>query len=145
MMLNFRNLKLFKENENGFTLIEIIIAITLIGIAVPAIMIPFSGLSDTKNPEYIVQGSFEAQKKMEQLASETFASIITACPDGSSANISYAGSDYILNCTSTTVNASDPDTTTVSATFGRKITLTVTRSDGAMTSLVFNQLITTTT
>jgi len=129
------------NNERGFTLIEIIIAMVLIGIAVPTIMIPFSGLSDTKNPEYIIQASFEAQRKMEQLASEyrDSSGLVAACPDGSNQDVSFGGSDYKLICTSTDVDADDPDTS-ATATFAKKITLTVSRSDGAMSSLEFNHL-----
>lgn len=128
-----------KSLESGFTLIEIILAIVIIGIAVPSIMIPFSGLSDTKGPEYILQASFLAQKRMEELANEDRTSILTSCPNGSSASLSNQGpgSAYTLACTSVQVNATNPDTSTTS-TFAQKVTLTVTRAD--MDDLTFNQL-----
>ncbi|MFT4579943.1 MAG: prepilin-type N-terminal cleavage/methylation domain-containing protein [Nitrospinales bacterium] len=127
-----------KNRESGFTLMEIIMAIVIIGIAVPSIMIPFQGLSDTKGPEYIVQASFLAQERMEQLANEDRTSILTSCPNGSSASVSDGpGSAYTLACTSVQVNATNPDTSTTS-TFARKVTLTITRAD--MDDLTFNQL-----
>ncbi|GEM_PF-717877 len=140
-LLRRRWLLAMTHNEFGFTLIEIIMAIVIIGVAVPSIMIPFSGLSDTKNPEYIVQGSFLAQKRMEELANETRTSIDdTDCPVGSSA--STTDGDYSLACTSVSVNATTPDTSNTS-TFAQKITLTVTRTDGAMDAMTFNQLFAT--
>jgi prepilin-type N-terminal cleavage/methylation domain-containing protein len=126
-------MKSHTKNERGFTLIEIIIAMVLIGIAVPSIMIPFSGLKDTKHPEYTVQGSFIAQKRIERMADKTQAAALTDCNNGNEG-------DYSLNCTATTVNASDPDTAAVS-TFATKIILTVTRADGAMSPLTFTTLI----
>jgi prepilin-type N-terminal cleavage/methylation domain-containing protein len=121
------------KNEQGFTLIEIIIAMVLIGIAVPSIMIPFSGLSDTKTPEYTVQGSFIAQKRIERMADKTQTNALADCNNGNEGA-------YSLSCTATTVNASDPDTSTTS-TFATKIILTVSRSDGAMSPLTFTTLI----
>lgn len=127
------------SNEAGFTIIEIIVAILVIGITVPAIMIPFSGLEDTKNPEYIIQGSFIGQKKMEQLASAFLNTIVSAgCLDGTAGALPNEG-DYSLTCRSDPVDATDPDSSATS-TFARKITLTVSRIDGQMSPLVFNTL-----
>ena len=131
-----------KVNQAGFTIIEILVAIVVIGITVPAIMIPFSGLEDTKNPEYIIQGSFIGQKKMEDLASrfrlssDTNKDITTVCP-GSPAALPPEG-DYSLTCSTVDVNATDPDSTATS-TFAKKIILTVSRS--GMSDLTFNTLL----
>ena len=125
------------NNQAGFTILEAVIAIVIIGIAMPALVMWFSGLENTKSPEYIVQGSFVAQKKFEELASELRDTITTACPD--TTPLTTSDGDYSLACVSEAVNATDPDSTTAS-TFGRKITLTVTRTDGAMAALVFNTL-----
>ncbi len=124
-----------KNNEDGFTLIEIIIAMVLIGIAVPTIMIPFSGLDDTKNPEYIVQASFLAQQSMEEIASSTRTTAITNCN-----NLTTPVNGYTLTCSAIAVDATNPDVAAGGATFGQKLTLTVSRSDGGMTPLVFNAL-----
>lgn len=124
-----------KNNEHGFTLIEIIIAMVLIGLAVPTIMIPFSGLDDTKNPEYVVQASFIAQQSMEAIADSNRTTALTNCN-----NLTTPINGYTLNCSAIAVNAADPDVTAGGATFGQKLTLTVGRSDGAMTPLVFNAL-----
>ena len=126
-------MKSHTKNERGFTLIEIIIAMVLIGVAVPSIMIPFSGLSDTKTPEFTVQGSFIAQKRIERMADKTQANALADCNNGNEGA-------YSLSCTATTVNASDPDTAATS-TFATKIILTVSRADGAMSPLTFTTLI----
>ena len=123
--------------EAGFSLIEIIVAIVIIGITVPAIMVPFQGLEDSKSPEFVIQGSFIAQKKMEELANLRRDTITTPCPEGTPAT--HPEGDYSLDCESEQVNAADPDTATVS-TFARKITLTVSRTDGAMAELEFSSL-----
>ena len=131
------------KRADGFTIIEIILAIVIIGISVPALTIWFSGLEESKNPEYVVQGSFVAQKKMEELASRFRTSgtasdaITTDCPDALPATT--LDGDYSIDCESTDVNATDPDSTAVS-TFAKKITLTVTRTDGAMAPLTFKSL-----
>ncbi len=143
MMKKFKSIFFFPFScgkEAGFTLIEIIVAIVIIGITVPAIMIPFSGLSNTKNPEYVIQASFIAQKKMEELADQFRDTINGAalCPEGSPFTFPPDG-DYSMDCVSEQVNATDPDSTTTS-TFARKITLTVSRTDGAMATMEFNTL-----
>ena len=124
------------KREAGFTLIEIIVAIVVIGITVPAIMTAFSGV-DTKNPEYVVQASFAAQKRIEELANQFRDTITTACPEGTPAT--FTDGDYSLDCESEQVNATDPDSSTTS-TFARKIILKVSRTDGAMGEMEFNTL-----
>lgn len=125
------------NKEAGFTLVEIIVAIVVIGIAVPAIMIPFQGLEDTRNPEYIIQASFVAQKKMEELANQYRDTITTPCPEGTPATTTDG--DHSLDCESAQVNAADPDTATTS-TFARKVTLTVSRTDGELADMEFSSL-----
>jgi prepilin-type N-terminal cleavage/methylation domain-containing protein len=124
-----------KNNEHGFTLIEIIIAIVIIGIAVPTIMIPFSGLDDTKNPEYVVQASFIAQQSMEAIADSNRTTALANCN-----SLTTPVNGYTLTCSAVAVNATNPDVTTGGATFAQKLTLTVGRSDGAMTPMAFNSL-----
>lgn len=125
------------KKQAGFTLIEIIVAIVVIGVTVPAIMISFSGLDDTRNPEYVIQASFVAQKKMEELANEFRDTITTTCPEGTPAT--STDGDYSMDCVSEQVNATDPDTATTS-TFARKVTLTISRTDGAMAKQEFSSL-----
>lgn len=128
---------LTKNSQAGFTLIEVIVAIVVIGITVPAFMTSFSGLADAKNPEFVIQGSFIAQKKMEELSDQFRDTVTAACPEGTAATTTDG--DYSLDCVSEQVNATTPDSSTTS-TFARKITLTVSRTDGAMSGLVFNTL-----
>jgi prepilin-type N-terminal cleavage/methylation domain-containing protein len=125
------------KKETGFTLIEIIVAIVIIGITVPAIMIPFQGGENAKNPEYVIQASFVAQKKMEDMANQYRDTITTPCPEGTP--LASTDGDYSLTCKSEQVTAADPDTVAVS-TFARKVTLTVSRTDGEMAEMEFNSL-----
>jgi prepilin-type N-terminal cleavage/methylation domain-containing protein len=126
------------RRDAGFTIIEIIVAIVIIGITVPVIMTQFSGLEDVKRPEFVIQASFIAQKKAEELSSQFRDTITTACPEVTAATTTDG--DYSIDCISVQVNATDPDST-VTSSFGRKITLTVSRTDGAMSSMVFNTLV----
>jgi prepilin-type N-terminal cleavage/methylation domain-containing protein len=125
------------RRDAGFTIIEVIVAIVIIGITVPTIMTQFSGMEDAKRPEFIIQASFIAQKKAEELSSQFRDTITTACPEVTAATTTEG--DYTIDCLSEQVEATDPDTTATS-TFGRKITLTVKRTDGAMSDMVFNTL-----
>ncbi len=127
-----------KKNQAGFTIMEIIVAIVVIGITVPAIMTSFQGLAGSKNPEFVIQGSFIGQKKMEEFANLYRNTITAFCPEGTAAPLTPEG-DYSLDCLSEQVNATDPDSSTTS-TFARKITLTVSRTDGTMSDMVFNAL-----
>lgn len=128
---------LVSEKEAGFTLVEIIIAIVVIGIAVPAIMVPFQGVEDSKNPEFVVQASFVAQKRMEELANQFRDTITTACPEATPATTTDGA--YSLDCQSEQVNATDPDTSVVS-TFARKVTLKISRTDGTLAEIEFSSL-----
>ncbi|MFT4580056.1 MAG: prepilin-type N-terminal cleavage/methylation domain-containing protein [Nitrospinales bacterium] len=133
-----------KKNVSGFTLIEIIMAIVIIGVAIPTIMIPFQGVSHIKTPEFIIQGAFLAQQRMEELAKENRNTVVDSskCPDGSISTKTEG--DYKMDCTSIKVNAGALDVEdisgTVSASFARKVTLIVYRTDGAMDSLTFSQI-----
>jgi len=138
MICGLNTIFLVKRRQAGFTIIEILVAIVVIGVTVPAIMIPFSGLEDTKNPEYVIQGSFLGQKRAEELASLFRNTVITTdCPEGAAATTTDG--DYSIDCVSEQVNATDPDSSTTSD-FARKITITVSRADGQMSPLVFNTL-----
>ncbi|MBT3921990.1 MAG: prepilin-type N-terminal cleavage/methylation domain-containing protein [Nitrospina sp.] len=125
------------RKEAGFTLVEIIVAIVVIGITVPGILMQFQGLEDTRNPEYVIQASFVAQKKIEDLATQFRDTITTACPEGTAATSTDGA--YSMDCISEQVNATDPDSSTTSS-FARKITLKVTRTDGDMAEMKFNAL-----
>lgn len=137
MMNRLKSIFPEKKDQAGFTIIEIIVAIVVIGITVPAIMTQFSGLEDTKRPEFTVQASFIAQKKAEELASQFRDTITTACPEVTAATTTDG--DYSIDCLSEQVNATTPDSSATS-TFGRKVTITVSRTDGAMSGMVFNTL-----
>ncbi|KMP10517.1 hypothetical protein UR09_06005 [Candidatus Nitromaritima sp. SCGC AAA799-A02] len=105
--------------NRGFTLIEMIIAIVVIGIAIPTIMIPFSGLKDTKRPELTIQAAFLAQKHMESLASKT--RDVTVCT-----GFPVTEEGYTINCTEIDVASTDLDTDVGSASFAKKVTLILT-------------------
>ncbi len=126
------------NNQSGVTLMEIIIAIVMIGIAIPAIMVPFSGLKDIKQPEYYVQISFYGQKQMEILADQTFGTLPIgtnldcATFQGTVSNID-CDVDYVSTFDVETVAASALDTLDGLATFAKKVTLTVTYQGESLT------------
>ncbi|PIQ98124.1 MAG: hypothetical protein COV67_00670 [Nitrospinae bacterium CG11_big_fil_rev_8_21_14_0_20_56_8] len=140
-----------RRPESGLTIIEIIIAIVVIGISVPVIMVPFSGLKDSQNPEWIVRGSFLGQLQFEALADKAFDDI----PDGSATP--YSCASFVANGNSLTdINCSDPDFTfdwlvenvaagdldTALGTedFAKKVTLTVTQNGGQVSPMQFTLL-----
>ncbi len=134
------------RHSEGFTLIEIIIAIVVIGIAVPSMMVVFSGVTDVKKPEDTVRASLLAQKQMEAISGKAYSEMPAAgsytCAQfqTSIAVIDCANTEFDFNWTVDNVSASDPNTASGSATFGRKLTLTVSRFDGAMSSMTFYSL-----
>ena len=61
---DFENLKVYQK---GFTLIEIIVLIVLVGIILPAIIVPFAtGIKGSGKPEMVNKAMFLAQQKMEE-------------------------------------------------------------------------------
>jgi prepilin-type N-terminal cleavage/methylation domain-containing protein len=133
-------------NAKGFTLIEIILAIVIIGIVVVSMMNVFSGLKDIKKPEYAVQASFLALKQIEAISKAYYDTVPAAgtytCAQFSATlttvdctNAAYVFSWLVENSTMTTPNVS-----TGSADKVKKVTLTVTRTDGNMGSMKFYTL-----
>jgi len=60
----------------GFTLIEIIIFIVIVGIILPVIMTPFStGIKENLMPEKIAKATCLAQYKMEELTNNIYDSV----------------------------------------------------------------------
>ncbi len=56
-----------KKNQEGFTLIEIIILIILAGILLPAIVVPFmAGIKGSSEPEMATKAMYLAQQKIEE-------------------------------------------------------------------------------
>ncbi len=110
-------------NHCGVTLMELIIAIVIIGIAIPTIMIPFSGLTNVKKPEYVVQASFLAQKYMEKI-SEKARDTVSCATD-----IPTSDGSFTLTCTEEDVDSADLDTDVGADSFAKKITLTISRTE----------------
>ncbi|MFQ5673211.1 MAG: prepilin-type N-terminal cleavage/methylation domain-containing protein [Nitrospinales bacterium] len=113
-----------RRGTHGFTLVEIILAIVIIGISVPAFVTAFSSMKAGKNPEFAVQASFLAQKYMENLTSASCAGI--PATDGA----------YTLTCATVDVTALDPDNAGTPV-FAKKLTLTIGRTDGEMSPMDF--------
>jgi len=123
------------RNAKGFTLPEIIMSIVIIGISVPAIMVPFTSLKYTQSPEIVVQASFLAQKHMETFADKNVSSIGTEC-----SNINGADGAFTLTCSTIDVAAGDLDTALGAAGFGKKVTLGISHPE--MEELSFVNLFT---
>ncbi|MCH8156683.1 MAG: prepilin-type N-terminal cleavage/methylation domain-containing protein [Nitrospinae bacterium] len=146
----FKAKRKFRSNPSrGLTLIEVIVAIVIIAIAVPAIMVPFSGIKDVKNPEYVIQATYLAQLQMEAISGK-FANEIPAVPYPSCTAFQEAVSevicvdadlpDYSFSWLVEQVTAADLDTVTSGNIFGKKVTLKVSRVDGAMDPIKFYTL-----
>jgi prepilin-type N-terminal cleavage/methylation domain-containing protein len=126
--------------ERGVTLIEIIVAIVVIGLAVPLITIPFSANKDTKHPEYVVHASFIAQRLTEEMAGSTTNAAQNYCNNFTGTQESVTANDvYNIACSTILVDADTPDDAVSGGQndVGNKVTLTITRADGEMSPAVF--------
>ena len=132
--------------QSGFTLMEILVAIVVVAIVVPSILAPFSQLKNTKTPEYVVEASFLAQRQIEAIAGKKYSEIPTrgnyTCAvfetSLSLANIlDCANASYSYSWVVDNVTASAPDTPQNPSGFAKRVTLTVTRTDGAISPLSF--------
>ncbi|CCQ90534.1 putative Prepilin-like protein [Nitrospina gracilis 3/211] len=138
------------HSEGGFTLMEIIIAILIVGIAVPSIMIAFSSLKGSVIPEYTIEAAELAQLQMEAISEKTRTQIPAA---GSYTCAAFQATVTEVQCAVAgfgaytfawvvaDVDANDPDTSNPGATFAKKVTLTVTRAN--MTPVSFYALFAT--
>ena len=146
------------KNESGFSLIEIIISIVLVGIAVPTFSNYFGGLNNSKQPEYLSEGVFFGTGQLERIGNEPFLRIPTTgtytCTefrDWSANPVNVAPpNDFILNIecpppgppnppfnynwTVSTVSALTPNTP-ASGAFGKRVVLTISRPDGGMSDI----------
>lgn len=122
-------------------------SIVLIGIAVPTFSNYFSGLDDSKEPEYFTEAVFLATRQMQGIKNETLARFPNAANFPTCAGFQSSqtvGANFNIDCTTPPydqyefswlvedVGAGTPNTGG-SGTFGKKITLTVTRKAGGMT------------
>ncbi len=122
-------------NDNGFSLIEIIVSIVLVGIAVPTFFNYFGGLKDSQQPEILTQGVFLGTRQLEGIGNETLSRMPAAGTyDCATFQASPVGANFNIGCTSPVyqfsweveeVAAGDPNQEAGGATFGKKITLTV--------------------
>lgn len=141
-----RAFKKSNNNEGGFSLIEIIMSIVLIGIAVPTFSNYFSGLDNSKEPEYFTEAVLLATRQMQGIRNETMARFPApgVYPDCATFRAAAIGNPFNIECTAAPftqytfswlvedVGASNPNG--VAGVFGKKVTLTVSRSaPGAMT------------
>lgn len=130
----------------GFTLIETVMAISIIGIVAATMMNMFSGLKDIKKPEYAVQASFLALKQMEGISKQYYDTIPAA---GAYTCATFSATLTTVDCTNTTYvfdwqvdnsTLATPNTATGSADNVKKVTLTVTRADSGMNAMKFYTL-----
>ena len=134
-----RAIKLSKGN-NGFTLIEFLVAIVILGVTIPTLMTPFSGLKDIKKPEYYVQASALMNHQVEALFRKAYDEIPsrTTCPVGTPCNCTTFQTNvgFIdLNCSNTdwsytfgveNVDASDLGTSLSPNQLFKRITMVIT-------------------
>ncbi|NIP99693.1 MAG: hypothetical protein GWM98_04035 [Nitrospinaceae bacterium] len=131
-------------------MMEIVLTILIIGIAIPSILISFSSLSGSVIPEYTIQAAALAQQQMEAISEHTRTTIPAAgaytCAafQATVAEVvcSVAGfTEYSFSWVVEDVDALDPDTSNPGATFGKKVTLTVSR--GGMNAINYYTLFAT--
>ncbi|OGW24470.1 MAG: hypothetical protein A3K09_05070 [Nitrospinae bacterium RIFCSPLOWO2_12_FULL_47_7] len=130
----------------GFTIIEIILALVIIGIVVVSMMNMFSGLKDIKKPEYAVQASFLALKQMEGISKQYYDAIPVA---GTYTCAAFSATLTTVDCTSATYTfawlvenstLAAPNVVVGAADMVKKVTLTVTRADNGMNPIQFYTL-----
>ena len=123
-------------DSSGFTLVEMIIAMVVVGIALPSIMVAFSSMKSSVAPEYNIQAAELGQLQMEAISQHTFATIPAAGTYTCAAfqatvtevQCAVAGfTAYTYSWTVVEVDSDDPDTGGVTG-FAKKITLAVDRS-----------------
>jgi type II secretory pathway pseudopilin PulG len=126
-----RRLKfLISRTERGFTLMEAIIIIVLVGIFMAAMGIPFvAGVRQSRVPETVAVAHFLAVEKDEELSGTAYASLSN---EAKAAVPGYAGYEREVVVT----EVSGVDLTTPQAGSGyRRVTVTVYHSDLAATGL----------
>ncbi len=121
-------------------------SIVLIGIAVPTFNNYFSGLDNSKEPEYFTEAVFLATRQMQGIKNETMARLPNPAVFGTCAafqSSQMVGANFNIECVTPPydqyefswqvedVGAGTPNTGG-SGTFGKKITLTVSRKAGGM-------------
>ncbi len=149
-LFNLDNNRKQRFEKDGFTLIEVTMAIVIIAIAITGMLNAFSSLKDIKKPEYTVQGSFLALKQMEAISKYYYNQIppLTAttgtnnytCAQFSAiiSTIDCTNTDYTFSWQVDNVSLATPNTVNSSSVdLGKKVTLTVTRNDGGIGSMVF--------
>lgn len=124
------------RNSCGFTLIEIILAIVVLAIALPSIMVAFSGMKGSVTPEYNIQAAELGQFQLEAISQHTFATIPAAGAYTCAAfqatvtevNCAVTGmTAYTYSWTVVEVDSDDPDSGGVTS-FAKKVTLDVSRA-----------------
>ncbi len=130
------------QNQSGFTLIEVLMAIVLIGIVLPTFAVYFTGLQDAREPEDFMQAVFLGRRQLAGIENETMTRIppagtytcaafrTTHPPAERDFNIDCSDPDYRFDWQVEDVDAGTPNDG--GGTFGKRVTLTVSRNDGNM-------------
>jgi len=123
-------------DSSGFSLVEMIVAIIVVAIALPSIMIAFSGMKSSVGPEYNIQAAELGQFQLEAISQHTFATIPAAgaytCAvfqaTVTEVNCAVTGfTAYTYSWTVVEVDSNDPDTGGITS-FAKKVRLDVSRA-----------------
>ncbi|HXA46952.1 MAG TPA: type II secretion system protein [Burkholderiaceae bacterium] len=115
--------------QRGMTLIELVIAIVIIGVALTAVLLAFTiTVRSTASPVIIKQMNSVAEEMMEEIALKPFVPVANAAPAGCARNTFNDISDY--DGYATVGKICDIDGTTIASLNGYSISVTVV-TDGA--------------
>ena len=141
--------KLSRLNDQGFTLVELIMFVVIGAIFLPASMIAFTSVMNSySRPDYYVKARFYADKRMASITNNTYDSITAAglaCSATSPPAIFTAESapdtGYTTGCVIELINPNDLSTTSPTSIYYKRITVTV-KYSGLLSDYTISTIVT---
>lgn len=125
-----------KENQKGFTLVELIVVMAIMGVVATMGLLSFS-LVTGQNVKSCASDleSYLAQTKMQAVSKASADLTISVKPDGVYANLSVEGRDVKVGKTGIDISYSTSDGREITLTGTESLTLSFDRSSGAFLEL----------